>query len=594
MSKYKDFFSKVQYALTISWSASRKYFILYSLMTVIIAFLPYLSLLLWRGLINNLVAYIDGSRNDVLPILLFFAFNYCLILLLEKFIHHLSMIVLYKYNDAFDFYLDNMMVDKVSSIELAFFDSSNMSDKINYSWYILFSIKSVHRVTFDFINSLIKVIIALVLLCTLSVWILPFVIIVCIPYIFGNREAQKLDYDFEKKYTYNNRKMNYIKDIFFRNNLLEIKLYHLKSYFTSLYEKEWSKVYESKHKNEVKKCWISIGTFLLILTYEIYVYIISFLRLIARQIQVGDVIYYVSLLDRFRQDFTMMWYMVNDFYMFSKEFNDIIEFIDMEPLMEKGGRLIPTSKPKIEFTHVWFKYPNAQDYVLKDCSFVIHPGESIGLVGLNGSGKSTIVKLLLRFYDPSEGEIMIDGITNKEYDITALRSLFSVMFQDYIKYSFTAKENIMLSNLDKDSQEDLEKACKQSEIYEVIKGWDKGLDENLTRLFDQEGKELSGGQWQRFALARAFYRNTDNVILDEPSAALDPIAEHNIFEKFSLLSKEKSSVLISHRLSNITIIDTILYLEDGQIIEQGTHLELLKCNGRYAYLFNLQASKYVD
>ena len=241
-----------------------------------------------------------------------------------------------------------------------------------------------------------------------------------------------------------------------------------------------------------------------------------------------------------------------------------------------------------------FRYPGGEKDVLKDCSFTLYAGETVGLVGLNGSGKSTIVKLLCRFYDPTEGKILIDGIDNKEYDIVKLREMFGVLFQNYVKYSFSLRENVALSDLPRiDETDAIRKACTESRADDFMKEWEKGIDENLTRRFDSNGKELSGGQWQRISLARAFFRDAPIILLDEPSAALDPIAEHKIFQDFAEISKGRTAMLISHRLSSITLCDKILVLEDGHIIEQGSHRELLEANNRYAYLFNLQASKYI-
>ena len=268
-------------------------------------------------------------------------------------------------------------------------------------------------------------------------------------------------------------------------------------------------------------------------------------------------------------------------------------FVEMEPLLEHGGTMIPTGNPRIEFKDVSFRYPGGDHDVLSHCSFTIEPGEIVGLVGPNGCGKSTIVKLLCRFYDPGSDEILIDGVSNKEYDIVKLRELFGVLFQDYVRYSFSLRENVALSKPEKkDCDADILRACDQSRI-DFMKDWKNGIDENLTRRFDPNGKELSGGQWKRISLARAFFRNAPIILLDEPSASLDPVAEHQIFEDFSQISENKSAVLISHRLSSITLADKILVLEDGHITEQGSHADLLRRDGRYAYLFNLQASKYI-
>lgn len=232
--------------------------------------------------------------------------------------------------------------------------------------------------------------------------------------------------------------------------------------------------------------------------------------------------------------------------------------------------------------------------MLKDCSFAIEPHERIGLIGLNGSGKSTIIKLMFRFYDPEEGCVKLDGIDLKEYDTYAVRKVFGVLFQDYVTYCLPLREIIALSDFgQRFDDERLKKVCVLSGVDEIIKDWGKGFDSVLGRYYADDGKDLSGGQWQLMGLARAYFKESEYMILDEPSAALDPISEDRIFEQLYHLSEGKSSVTISHRLSNTTLADRILVIDDGHIIEQGSHLDLLKQNGKYAHLFHLQSSKYV-
>lgn len=212
-----------------------------------------------------------------------------------------------------------------------------------------------------------------------------------------------------------------------------------------------------------------------------------------------------------------------------------------------------------------FCYPNCEQYVLKDCSFTIEPHEKIGLIGLNGAGKSTIIKLLFRFYDPEEGEVLLDGVNLKEYNIYAVRKVFGVLFQDYVTYCLPLREIIALSDFDERfNDEKLKKAADISGLTEVIKDWEQGFDSVLGRYYADNGnKDFSGGQWQLVGLTRAYFKESEYMILDEPSAALDPISEDRIFEQLYRLSEGKSSVTISHRLSNTTLADKILVIGDG-------------------------------
>lgn len=593
MNKIKEYFTNVGYASKIIWAASKKYFILKFILSLISSVLPYLPLFLWRELINSLVEAIGGNAEPLVQKIWWLTMLYCAVMLVEKLLDTVSDLVSFKYNDSINYYLDNAMIDKVSAIDLAFFDSSDLNDKLDNAWDLMYSTKSMVSFVFDMLQKIIRLIISFSLVLTLSLWLVPVVIILCIPSVIGDRKVNDMNYRFEKDHTKSHRKLEYCKDLFFEGACSEVRLYHLRDYFSSLYTGIWELCDKAVHAKNIQVCLINIASLILLTVNEVIVYILSVVKLIAGKIAVGDVAYYVSLLTQFRQDSTSLCYRINMFRKNTKELNDVRSFVEMEPLLEHGGTMVPAGNPRIEFKDVSFRYPQGDHDVLSHCSFTIDPGEIVGLVGRNGCGKSTIVKLLCRFYDPSGGEILIDGVSNKEYDIVKLRELFGVLFQDYVRYSFSLRENVALSKLEKrNCDADILQACDQIRI-DFMKDWKNGIDENLTRRFDRNGKKLSGGQWQRISLARAFFRDAPIILLDEPSASLDPVAEHQIFEDFSKISENKSAVLISHRLSSITLADRILVLEDGHIIEQGSHAELLRLGGRYAHLFNLQANKYI-
>ena len=219
----------------------------------------------------------------------------------------------------------------------------------------------------------------------------------------------------------------------------------------------------------------------------------------------------------------------------------------------------------------------------------------MALVGLNGAGKTTLIKLLTRLYDPTEGEILLDGRNIKDYDVKELRHLFGILFQDFGKYAVSAGDNIRFGDLTHPAgQPDVAHAAEKSGADDFIRRLPAGYDTQLMRYFDRDGIELSVGQWQKLSMARAFYSDADILILDEPTASLDPMAEQEVFRRFDELRGDKTTVFVSHRLSSATEATKVVVLEDGRVIEEGTHHELMQKNGKYALLFRTQAERYLE
>ena len=273
--------------------------------------------------------------------------------------------------------------------------------------------------------------------------------------------------------------------------------------------------------------------------------------------------------------------------------HQFIKLLEYPVALEKGDKKVTGEKHVIEFSHVSFKYPRDQQYVLKDINLKITSGEHLSVVGLNGAGKTTFIKLLCRLYDVSEGEILIDGINIKEYSEEEYRKLFAVVFQDFQLFAFSLRDNIALCDTAK--EDEVERVLQLSGFYEDAQKLPQGLDTMLYKSFDEKGTELSGGQQQKTAIARALYKNAPIVILDEPTAALDPVAEYDIYRSFDTLVGGKTAIYISHRLSSCKFCDRIAVFAENTIKEYGTHEELVdKKNGIYAELFAAQAQYYVE
>ena len=274
-------------------------------------------------------------------------------------------------------------------------------------------------------------------------------------------------------------------------------------------------------------------------------------------------------------------------------FQNLREFFEYESSVVSGDKE-PEDFESLEFKNVDFKYPSANKYSLKNVNIKINKGETVAVVGVNGAGKTTFVKLLLRFYDVTDGEILYNGINIKEYNIDSLRLKFATVFQDYKTFALSVNENVMCRNCNEEDKKAAEKALKQSGVYDKIATLANGTDTVLTREFDENGAGLSGGEAQKTAVARMFASDFDIAILDEPSSALDPIAEYKMYENLILATKEKTVIYISHRLSSAVLSDNIFVLGNGTVIESGSHSELMANGGEYANMFTLQASSYKE
>jgi ATP-binding cassette subfamily B protein len=274
---------------------------------------------------------------------------------------------------------------------------------------------------------------------------------------------------------------------------------------------------------------------------------------------------------------------------------DLLAFFEMKPTVQSRPNALPAPKPirrGVEFRDVSFSYPGNSRLILDGINFTLHTGERLALIGENGQGKTTIVKLITRLYDPTEGQILLDGIDLRDYDLDDLHREIGVIFQDFMRYEMTARENIAVGRIeDLNNLDLLKQAANKSLADQTILRLPLGYDQMLGRRFEQ-GVDLSGGEWQKVALARAYLRDAQLLILDEPTAALDARSEFEVFHRFSELTAGKMALFISHRFSTVRSADRILVIENGKITEEGTHDELAGQGGHYAEMFEMQASSY--
>jgi ATP-binding cassette subfamily B protein len=398
------------------------------------------------------------------------------------------------------------------------------------------------------------------------------------------------------RWTPQRRELDYLRMLGASNmSAKEVKIFGLGDYLADRYDHLSDRFYKENKGLSVKRA--SVGAALNIVATAGYygAYVVVLARTIGGFLTIGDLTLLTGSFSRSRAYIERIFSGFNDISEQALFLKDLFEFFDMQPQIASAAGAVPAPRPfrsGFEFRNVSFAYPGSSRQVIRDVSFRLEPNEKLALIGENGAGKTTIVKLLARLYDPSGGQILLDGIDLREYDIEDLRKEIGVIFQDYVRYEMLVKENIGFGKIEALADRDrIGAAARKSLAQTLVERLPAGLDQMVGRRFEG-GVDLSGGEWQKLALARAYMRDAQLLILDEPTATLDARAEYEVFLRFSDLTRDRMAVLISHRFSTVRMADRILVLADGSIHEEGTHAELVSLGGRYAELFELQAAGY--
>ncbi|MBU5425799.1 ABC transporter ATP-binding protein/permease [Tissierella pigra] len=571
------------------WNVKRTYLILITIFYIINGILPAASILATQSLLNSIQTSIGKEFTYVLyPLIIYLALNS-----FGYIISQLNSYLQNIYRIDLNYKMSVMILEKAKILSLSDFENSEVYDKLRRAQneaierpYAVFSI------VLSLISQFLGFISSLAILLYWKPWII--LLVVAIPFISTIYMAKigHLQYKIEYERSQERRKawyLNYLmtNDIAFK----EIKIYRLGDYFIEGYKKLSNSFIKQDKKIIKKRTFTSfifeildqiIGGFILYLIVQ-SAYI--------GEILLGNTVAYIRSLSNIKGNMEGLLGSILAMYQNNLYIKQLFDFLEM-PVKEELpiSDSIPIEEINtIEFRDVSFKYLNRQEYALRNISFKIRKGENISLVGENGSGKSTLVKLISGFYYDYEGEILINGVSIKRIDKKDLGNKIGIIFQDFNRYELTCRENIGLGNIDLiDNDIKLQEAIDKAYARGMVSNLPKGIDTQLGVWFD-EGVQLSGGQWQRIALSRAFLRDADCYILDEPSASLDPISEHEIFKRASDLSKDKISIFISHRLYNLRKISSkIMVLKDGRLIEYGTHEELMNLNKHYRYLYDLQ------
>ena len=429
-----------------------------------------------------------------------------------------------------------------------------------------------------------------------SPFLLLLLIAGIIPAFLGESHFAFLTYAKNFRQTPMRRQMDYLRQVGgSKEAAKELKLFNLSAYLTDRFSALSKAIYEQNVAlNRRRLFW---GGVLAIVGqlgyYGAYGY--SIYRTIKGQYTVGDLTLITTAIMQAMANIQQAFSTASGVADQALFLTDLIAFFEMKPRVESKVNGLKTPRPIVhgfEFRNVSFAYPGTTRRVLSNFNFTLRPGESVALIGENGQGKTTIVKLITRLYDPTEGEIMLDGIDLREYDLDDLHAEIGVIFQDFMRYEMTARENIAVGRVEvPHSQEEIEYSAEKSLAAGVIAKLQGGYDQMLGRRFEG-GVDLSGGEWQKLALARAYLRDAQLLILDEPTAALDARSEFEVFERFAELTEGKMALLISHRFSTVRMANRIVVLEGGRLVEEGNHTQLIALGARYAAMFEMQASSY--
>src|SRR5438067_2041467 len=490
-----------------------------------------------------------------------------------------------------------MVMEKAASLDLPFYE-----DPASYDLLRRAQNDSINRpvlmiaTAFGLLQTLLTLGTMIALLFGVS-WILAVVVLISpIPAFIADTRYGWRGYNIARWGSRLLRRMQYMVSLVTTDSFAkEVKLFGLGQYFIERYRLIANAFYDSQKSQLVRRYMTGfvLGNLSTIVTSITYLYIA--LQAIAGRMSLGSLTAYTQAAVQVQNSIQSVLSGFSGMYEHNLYLNNLVELMARQPSMPVAAEPKPVPQPlrgEIRFEHVSFAYPGAEKNALTDLTFTVTAGETLAIVGRNGAGKTTLFKLICRLYDPTEGRILVDGVDIRDYDPAELRAQIGGMFQDYVTYQATAAENIGLGSLQAiTDRKAIVNAGRRAGADELISTLPDGYDTALGKWFDA-GVNLSGGEWQKVALARAFMRDARILLLDEPTSALDAQAEYDLFERLKSLTRGRTAVYISHRFSTVRRADRILFLEHGRLVEQGTHQQLMRLDGRYARLFRLQAAAY--
>lgn len=592
---YKNSFSDAIFMLKFVWNCSKSLFVLKLIEIIIYAFAVVANSFSLKIIIDSIIYGKDFSQV---------AIEIIIIQIIIQIIYTLETVIVNITIPKFEYKiknnLQNIFIQKSVKVGLENYEDSKFYDDYTKAMKIADS-KALAYVDYikDVVSAIINIILMGFIITYINAYIYIFIVVIVILTIIDQKISIKYSsilYESEESI---NRKMNYIKNIAHdRKYAKEVRTFNFGNFLINKHNTAFDEKFKI-YKNINNKYWI-------------FKYVISFFR---NFLLVIGLLIYISYLVIFQEisigDFTLIFGSIFSFARYISDITNSLEQIkfqgeyyvshlkiiynlksDIEDNNDDKEHIQNKASHYICFNNVYFKYPKHDEWVLDNVSFKINPGEKIAIVGKNGAGKSTIIKLLLRLYDVTDGEILIDGINIKNINVIDLRKTFSVIFQDFNIYSFTIAENIMMNLYDDSKKKEIDNALQLFDLKEYFNKYGDPKDIYLNREFDENGVVLSGGLMQQLAIARAIYSDGTIALFDEPNSSLDPIAEYNLNKTIISNINSKSAIFVTHRLSTAVMADKIFLLDKGKIVEVGSHTELLSKKGLYYEMFEKQNTIY--
>ena len=498
-----------------------------------------------------------------------------------------------------DLYTNQTSVDLMrhaATLDLYHFEDSEFYDKLERARRQTTSRSTLISQLLAQFQSTVTLVVLGVSVAAFNPWLILLLVVAVIPSFIQENYFNQQVYSLTRSWTPERRELDYLRYIGASDTTAkEVKIFGLADFITERFRLLSMKYYYANRKLSIRRAgWGAFFSAVSALTYY-GAYVLIIFQTVNGVITVGSLTF---LSGAFRQMQQGLQSILSRFATIGESalyLQDLFDFFNIQPTIADRGGAIPFPREvRIgwEFENVSFRYPNTEKYAIRNLSFKLPAGEKVALVGENGAGKTTLVKLLARLYEPTEGRILLEGRDLRDYELSTLRDNVGVIFQDFFRYQMTARENIVVGRVEESGNEErIVDSARKSLAEEVVTGLPAGYDQLLGRRF-ANSVDLSGGQWQKIALARAYMRDAQLLILDEPTSALDARAEYEVFQRFTELIAGKTAVLISHRFSTVRMADHILFLEYGGLVEEGSHEELIALGGRYAELFDLQAAGY--